>query len=93
MIGLLIGGGLYVRSLIAASFQTADELATTRALAYNALRYMLDEETGVRGFAATQNPLFLQPYNEALKPFPATLAQLRADIAEIYALDATCRGR
>lgn len=80
VIVLLVGGGLYVRALITQSFRTAADIATTRALAYTTLRYMLDEETGVRGFAATQNPLFLQPYNEALKPFGPAARDLQGDI-------------
>lgn len=82
VIGLLVGGGLYVRSLISQSFQTAGQLADTHALAFTALKYMLDEETGVRGFAATEDRLFLQPYDEARKPFAATAAQLKRAIAE-----------
>jgi serine phosphatase RsbU (regulator of sigma subunit) len=87
-VALLIGGGVYVRVLIAQSFQTAGELATTRAAAYTALKLMLDEETGVRGYAATRDLLFLQPYNAALKPFPAAAAQLRADVADIFSIPA-----
>ena len=39
----------------------------------HSLELALDAETGVRGYAATGNPVFLQPYNEAL----AALAPLR----------------
>jgi CHASE3 domain sensor protein len=85
VIALLIGAGLYVRTLIAQSFQTAADLGTTRALAYSSLRYMLDEETGVRGFAATHDPLFLEPYRNALKPFATTAQQLKAHLAEFDA--------
>jgi serine phosphatase RsbU (regulator of sigma subunit)/CHASE3 domain sensor protein len=81
VIALLVVGGLYVRSLIARSFQTAADLATTRALAFSSLTSMLDEETGVRGYAATHNPVFLQPYHEALKPFEANVKQLRTRVA------------
>jgi serine phosphatase RsbU (regulator of sigma subunit)/CHASE3 domain sensor protein len=81
VIALLLVGGLYVRSLIARSFQTAADLATTRALAFSSLTSMLDEETGVRGYAATHNPVFLQPYHEALKPFEANVKQLRTRVA------------
>lgn len=83
VIALLAGGSLYVRSLITAAFETAGQLAVTRALAYSTLRLMLDEETGVRGFAATGNRLFLQPYDEALSPFAGTAASLQADIRSI----------
>jgi serine phosphatase RsbU (regulator of sigma subunit) len=83
-IGLLLSGGLYIRSLISASFQTATELRSTRPLADDALVYMLDEETGVRGFAATLDPIFLQPYAAAKRPFAATIAQLQASIAGLH---------
>jgi CHASE3 domain sensor protein len=82
VIALLIGAGFYVRTLIARSFQTAADLGTTRALAYSTLKYMLDEETGVRGFAATHDPLFLQPYREALQPFASTARELKTSLAE-----------
>jgi CHASE3 domain sensor protein len=82
VIALLIGGGLYVRALIEQSFRTAADLGATRALAYSSLKYMLDEETGVRGFAATRDPLFMQPYNEALKPFATVAQQLASGVAE-----------
>jgi serine phosphatase RsbU (regulator of sigma subunit) len=78
---LLIGGGLYVRTLIAQSFRTATSLGATRALAYDTLRYMLDEQTGVRGFAATQNPVFLEPYHNALPAFATALRKLKTSIA------------
>ena len=44
---------------------------------------MLDEETGVRGYAATHNRLFLQPYNAALQPFATTLRTLRSDLTAL----------
>ena len=85
VIALLIGGGLYVRTLISGSFRTAASLGATRALAYSTLRYMLDEETGVRGFAATRDPLFLEPYREALQPFATTARQLRSGLTQFDA--------
>ena len=83
VIGMLATGGLYVRSLVARSFQSVDALASTRALAYSSLRYMLDEETGVRGFAATHQRLFLEPYRDALGPFRTTLQRLRTAVAAL----------
>ncbi len=88
VIVLLIGGGLYVRGLIDRSFHTADALRSTRALAYDALRYQLDEETGMRGFAATHERLFLAPYEAALGPFHATIARLTAGVDALGLPDA-----
>jgi serine phosphatase RsbU (regulator of sigma subunit) len=83
VIALLLAAGLYVRSLVARSFQTASALATTRALAFSSLQSMLDEETGVRGYAATRNPVFLEPYHQALKPFATTVGSLRTRVAAL----------
>jgi serine phosphatase RsbU (regulator of sigma subunit)/CHASE3 domain sensor protein len=85
VVALLAIGGLYVRSVVARSFQNATVLRSTRALAYDTLRYMLDEETGVRGFAATHQRVFLEPYRRAVEPFRMTLQQLRAAIVAIDA--------
>lgn len=83
VIALLASGGIYVRSVVSGSLQNADALRSTRALAYDSLRYMLDEETGVRGFAATHQRLFLEPYRRALDPFRATLQQLRTAVVAV----------
>jgi CHASE3 domain sensor protein len=88
VIVLLIGGGFFVRTLIAQSFRTAGDLGTTRALAYSSLRYMLDEETGIRGFAVTRDPIFLQPYREALGPFATSVRRMRSGVAALNAPEA-----
>ena len=74
---LLISSGLYVRSLIAGSFDVSSRLGTARALDYNALRYILDMETGLRGFAATKDKQFLQPYLRAKPLLPPSIEALR----------------
>ena len=73
---LLIAGALYIRSLIADSFYRAGYVDATRQMAYGALRYMLDEETGVRGYAATGSKILLQPYFEAKAPFLTSMQGL-----------------
>lgn len=58
----------------------ANMLATA---AQNALVAALNGETGVRGFAATGNETFLDPYNQELRHLPVTLAALdRAAMAQ-----------
>jgi signal transduction histidine kinase/CheY-like chemotaxis protein len=39
------------------------------------LQLLLDAETGVRGYAATHDPQFLQPYNQAIAAAPGALAK------------------
>ncbi|MEA2721289.1 MAG: hypothetical protein QOJ39_3153 [Candidatus Eremiobacteraeota bacterium] len=81
------------------------DIAETRqgALATAAvLQYQLDEETGVRGYAATGRRVFLQPYERARRAMPERLAELqqiedregaddgdRRTLAELRQLNAT----
>src|ERR1700722_11782793 len=54
---------------------------TASALTASAQQVLLDTlnaETGVRGYVATRDPAFLQPYNAALARFPRDQAALRA---------------
>jgi signal transduction histidine kinase len=44
-----------------------------------ALRYAVDEEAGLRGYAVTDAPMFLQPYRAADPAMNVSLAQLPSD--------------
>lgn len=50
---------------------------------------VVDEETGVRGFVATGNPVFLQPYQAGRRQFASILAEVRKDakVARLSHLD------
>src|SRR5579872_2559282 len=65
-----------VSSLISRSFATESQIRTARLLAAQALALQLDEETGVRGWAATGSTSFLQPYQAALPVLPSTFDRL-----------------
>jgi serine phosphatase RsbU (regulator of sigma subunit) len=80
VIALLVSGGLYVRSLITQSFKTASDLTAARALAANALRFQLDEETGLRGFATTKDRVFLEPFYRGKSVLDRTVADLKATL-------------
>ncbi|MEN0053694.1 MAG: CHASE3 domain-containing protein, partial [Mucilaginibacter sp.] len=43
----------------------------------NLLQHMIDAETGMRGYGATNNKVFLDPYNEALPRISVDLQSLR----------------
>ncbi|HWT06869.1 MAG TPA: CHASE3 domain-containing protein, partial [Xanthomonadales bacterium] len=45
------------------------------------LQYQLDEETAIRGFAATGRRVFLEPYLRARAAMPAALANLEEHAA------------
>jgi PAS domain-containing protein len=42
---------------------------------------MIDQETGIRGYLAAKNSLFLQPYNEASARFDGELSLLRSTVS------------
>ncbi|HZO94672.1 MAG TPA: SpoIIE family protein phosphatase [Candidatus Baltobacteraceae bacterium] len=74
---VVIVAGTLVRSYTRAAFANEQRATGARALAYDALQYQLDEETAVRGYAATHNDAFLDPYAAATSALPATLRALR----------------
>jgi CHASE3 domain sensor protein len=55
------------------------QLARTRTM-----RYQLDEETGVRGFALTGDALFLQPYTKAHQSMDEAFRNLRAALGRLH---------
>jgi len=62
---------------VIANIRTDARLANnTRLDLQTMLVLVVDEETGVRGFAATGSRLFLDPYRAANRRFPPTLASL-----------------
>ena len=62
------------RGILAASYVARYDL---QAL----LKTVLDEETGMRGYAATGDRLFLEPYRDAMKAYPQHLGAVRSDLA------------
>ena len=65
VICLLVSSGIFVRSLVANAFRSAEGIRSTRALVAGVIQAQLDEETGIRGYAATHDPAFLAPYDLA----------------------------
>jgi signal transduction histidine kinase/CheY-like chemotaxis protein/HPt (histidine-containing phosphotransfer) domain-containing protein len=82
-VAILIVGGLSVRQLITTSFQNAERVRATRNRALEALTLQLDEETGIRGYVATHDPTFLQPYRAARPQMTAIESRLRSAVAEL----------
>lgn len=74
---LFIASGLFVRSLVSASFQTADRTRAASALASLALTHQLDEETGIRAYISTHDATFLQPFANGTASFDRTISRLR----------------
>ncbi|MGH7717075.1 MAG: CHASE3 domain-containing protein, partial [Vulcanimicrobiaceae bacterium] len=67
-----------VSSLISRSFAAEAQIRNARLFAAQILALQLDEETGIRGWAATGSASFLQPYQAALPVLPPTFDRLGA---------------
>lgn len=68
--------GLQLRKI--AIFRIALSQATTILLQSNRVqKSMIDEETGIRGYLAGKDSLFLQPYNEAVARFESEFSTLQ----------------
>ncbi len=80
LVPILIVAGLSVRRLVTASFQSAEHMRSTRALALETLKLQLDEETGVRGYAVTRDRSFLEPYRLARPQMITAIAGLRSAV-------------
>jgi serine phosphatase RsbU (regulator of sigma subunit) len=85
---LLIGGGFFVRTLITRAFDDSSAIRQALGLSRQVLVAQLDEETGVRGYAASGNRLFLQPFDVARQRFPELVRALQDQLTVIGANDA-----
>jgi serine phosphatase RsbU (regulator of sigma subunit) len=66
VIPVLCIGGFSVQNLISDSFQAESAASDARTMLFSLLLSdQLDEETGIRGYAATRQKLFLEPFRTA----------------------------
>jgi serine phosphatase RsbU (regulator of sigma subunit) len=70
-------------NLLRSNFDFEERALQAVALSDAALRLQLDEETGVRGYAATHDASFLRPYRDALPQLDAVLSQLDVAAADL----------
>jgi diguanylate cyclase (GGDEF)-like protein len=63
----IVGGAVWVPA--ANQRSVSDEVAAQSASVQLMLTAMLDQETGVRGYAMTANPVFLQPYDAGQREY------------------------
>ena len=81
---LLVVGGLFVRSIVGASFRDVERIRAARVHVADMLTGQLDEETGVRGYAAARAAVLLAPYYDGRAKLPSSFARVRSDL---YALN------
>jgi PAS domain S-box-containing protein len=87
LLALLAILGFELRQI--ALLRLAGAQATTILLQSDRLeKSMIDQETGIRGYLAAKNSLFLQPYNEASARFDRELSLLQSSTSSSPALTA-----
>jgi methyl-accepting chemotaxis protein len=59
------------------SAQWVEHTRQVLSTVYRAERYLIDQETGLRGYMYTAEPIFLEPYNSGERGFNQSLADLR----------------
>jgi serine phosphatase RsbU (regulator of sigma subunit) len=75
---LVLAGQLGILRTINATNLGLAQIRQGQLAAYGALRLQLDEESGVRGFAATGLPIFLEEYTRARSEIGQRLEELRS---------------
>ncbi len=84
LVAILIVGGSIVRGFVAGSFAIAARISAAQALSAAALEQQLNEETGLRGFAATNDKLYLEPYDDGRARLGPILAKLALALDELH---------
>ena len=79
---VLVAGGWSLRKIVAASFTNAQLVSEARLLNAGVLKAQLDEETGIRGYAAIHQKILLAPYYEGRAALPGAAGRLRATLEE-----------
>jgi serine phosphatase RsbU (regulator of sigma subunit)/CHASE3 domain sensor protein len=82
-VAFLVAAGLSVRGVVSHSFRSMERIGAIRALIATVLKEQLDEETGVRGYAAARHPVLLEPYDESRRVLPVTLRAAQRSIEDL----------
>jgi serine phosphatase RsbU (regulator of sigma subunit) len=80
VVPVFIIGGSLVRGLVNDSFRAQAQLHATQLDVAAVLKAQLDEETGIRGYAATGQRVFLEPYRKGRAEFATSEAALEHDV-------------
>jgi serine phosphatase RsbU (regulator of sigma subunit) len=88
---LFVIAALLVRSAIVRNTSYQRELRAAQTDRARLLRLQIDEETGMRGYLATDSPVFLQPYNAGRTEFPLTAGTLEKSLVALGVSNAALR--
>jgi len=80
---LLGGSAWYANTTLGKQFQAQALIRATQSARSDAFSYILDEETGMRGYAATRDRLFLEPFLRAQPLYPQRFEDLRRGLAAL----------
>jgi serine phosphatase RsbU (regulator of sigma subunit) len=83
MLPIIVFGGLYVRNVVLTTLAGLDHVRDARVDVNLVLTAQLDEETGMRGFAAGRDPGLLEPYHLGRDRFDGDVAALRGDLIKL----------
>ncbi|MGD0475606.1 MAG: SpoIIE family protein phosphatase [Candidatus Velthaea sp.] len=83
LIPVLAYAGFEVHGAVDRTARYQQQIRIAQLVRGRVLRYMLDEETGIRGFQATGQTLYLDPYAKAKAVLPGALDQLERDLAPL----------
>ncbi|THA35151.1 HAMP domain-containing protein [Streptomyces sp. A1277] len=87
--GCLVAGGLVLSSISDRTTELVDRIQPARSASFQLQNALLDQETGVRGYALTGDASFLEPFAAGKKAEKDRLARVRSAIGdgELYNRD------
>lgn len=88
VLALFAAAALATRGAIERNASFQRELRTAQVDRSRLLRLQIDEETGVRGYLATNSAVFLQPYERGRASFAAIAAALKTNVDALGLSDA-----
>ncbi|MEU1365497.1 CHASE3 domain-containing protein [Streptomyces sp. NPDC005803] len=85
----LVVGGLVLAQISDRTTELVDRIQPARSASFQLQNALLDQETGVRGYALTGDPSFLQPYETGRRDERLRLSQVRSAMGDAgpYARD------
>ena len=80
--GCLVVGGIVMSRISDRTTDLVDRIQPARASSYQLQNSLLDQETGVRGFALTRDDTFLEPYDAGRRAEGIMLARVRVLVGD-----------
>lgn len=80
--GALVVGGLVLSRISDRTTELVDRIQPARSSSFQLQNALLDQETGIRGFALTGDDFFLQPYEAGRRAEVVRLARVRALVGD-----------